>query len=163
MYALALSEGAESIPVDEVCSDNNNEVLGAISADGMPLTRDDTLDVDNDALDTGEDVVDKDDLETVVNTKEANSGKLVDKDFNDGNDDVEGLVEESYPFSDPFGGVIAPQGYVYMGKLAFICFGPTLKYFTGMLVMGGQVDQMVQEKKDGSRKVQRKVNRACQP
>ena len=42
MYALALSEGADSILVDEVCSDDDDKVIGAISADGMPLTRDDT-------------------------------------------------------------------------------------------------------------------------
>jgi hypothetical protein len=42
MYALALSEG-DSILVDEVCLDDNDDVLGAISAYGMPLTRDDTL------------------------------------------------------------------------------------------------------------------------
>ena len=108
MYALALSEGADSIPVDEVCSDNDDEVLGAVSADGMPLTRDDTLVVDKRALDTGEDVVDKDQLETVENGREANDGKLVERDFNEDND-VEGLVEESDPLSNPFGGVIAPQ------------------------------------------------------
>jgi hypothetical protein len=139
MNALALSEGADSIPVDEVCSDNDNEALGAVSADGMPLTRDDTLVVDKDASDTGEDVVDKDNSKTVDNTKEANDGKLVDKDFND-EDDVEGLVEASDPLRDPFGGVIAPQGYVSMGKLAFMLFGPTSKYLTGTLVMGGETD-----------------------
>ena len=47
--------------------------------------------------------------------------------------------------------MIAPNGYVYMDKLAFICFSPTLKYFAGMLAMGGQADQTVEEKKDGSR------------
>ena len=51
---------------------------------------------------------------------------MVDDNFNDDDDD-EGLNEESDPLSDPFGGVIASQGYVYMGKLAFICFGPTSK------------------------------------
>ncbi len=131
MNALALSEGADSIPVDEVCSDNDNEVLGAVSVDGMPIV------VDKDALNAGEDDVDKSILETVENTKEANNGKLVNKNFND-DDNVEGLVEASDPLSDPFGGVIAPQGYVYMGKLAFTCFGPTSKYFTGMLAMGGR-------------------------
>jgi hypothetical protein len=56
-----------------------------------------------------------------------------------------------------FGNVIAPEGYVYTGKVVFICFGPTLKYFAGILAMGGQSDQMVEEKKEGSRKAQHKV------
>ena len=42
MYALPLSAG-DSTPVDEVCLDDNDDVLGAVSADGMPLTRDDVL------------------------------------------------------------------------------------------------------------------------
>jgi hypothetical protein len=40
--------------------------------------------------------------------------------------------------SDAFGGIIAPEGYVYTGRLVFICFGPTSKYFAGTLAMGGQ-------------------------
>ena len=101
MYALALSEGADSIPVDEVCSDDDNEVLGAVSADGMPLTRDDTLVVDKRASgtgedvidkDTGEDVVDKNQLETVKHAREANNGKVVDDNYNDDDHD-KGLVE----------------------------------------------------------------------
>jgi hypothetical protein len=37
---------------------------------------------------------------------------------------------------DPFGGVVvAPEGFVYIGKLAFLCFSSTLKYFAGMLAM----------------------------
>jgi hypothetical protein len=45
-----------------------------------------------------------------------------------------------------------------MGKLVFICFGPTSKYFAGTLAMGGQSNQTAEEKKQGSRKEQRKVN-----
>jgi hypothetical protein len=59
---------------------------------------------------------------------------------------------------DAFGHVIAPEGYCYMGKLVFICFGPTSKYFAGTLAMGGQSDQTAEVKKQGSRKEQRKVN-----
>ena len=44
-----------------------------------------------------------------------------------------------------------------MGKLVFICFGPTLKYFAGTLAMGGQSDRTAEEKKQGSRKEQCKV------
>ncbi len=45
--------------------------------------------------------------------------------------------------------MLAPISYVYLGKLAFICFGPTSKYFAGMLAMGGQLNQTVEEKKRG--------------
>jgi hypothetical protein len=58
---------------------------------------------------------------------------------------------------DAFGHVIAPDGYCYVGKLVFICFGPTSKYFAGTLAMGGQSDRTAEEKKQGSRKEQRKV------
>jgi len=58
---------------------------------------------------------------------------------------------------DAFGHVIAPEGYFYMGKLVFICFGPNSKYFAVTLAMGGQSDRTAEEKKQGSRKEQRKV------
>jgi hypothetical protein len=62
---------------------------------------------------------------------------------------------------DPFkhGGVIAPEGFTYIGKLSFICFGPTSKFFASTLAMGGgQSNRTVVEKKEGSRNAQRKVN-----
>jgi hypothetical protein len=61
---------------------------------------------------------------------------------------------------DPFqrGGASAPEGFTYIGKLSFICFGPTSKFFASTLAMGGQSNRTVEEKKEGSRKAQRKVN-----
>jgi hypothetical protein len=61
---------------------------------------------------------------------------------------------------DPFqrGGVIAPEGFTYLGKLSFLCFGPTSKYFAATLAMGEQSNRTVEERKEGSRKAQRKVN-----
>ncbi len=74
----------------------------------------------------GVDTVDVDeDMETTV-------ANLYEDKFDD--------VDIDVAARDPFGGVIAIEGYVYIGKLAFICFGPTLKYFAGMLAMGGQSD-----------------------
>ncbi len=58
---------------------------------------------------------------------------------------------------DPFGGVVAPEQFVYMGKLAFLCFGPTLKHFTRTLAMGGMSECSVEVNKSGSRNMQRKV------
>jgi hypothetical protein len=61
---------------------------------------------------------------------------------------------------DPFlrGTVMAPEGFTYLGKLSFICFGPTSKFFAATLAMGGQSNRTVAERKEGTRKAQRKVN-----
>ncbi len=61
---------------------------------------------------------------------------------------------------DPFqrGTVIAPEGFTYLGKLSFICFGPTSKFFAATLAMERQSNRTVAERKEGSRKAQRKVN-----
>ena len=61
---------------------------------------------------------------------------------------------------DPFQrcAIIAPEGFTYLGKLSFLCFGPASKYFAATLAMGGQSNRMVEERKEGSRKAQRKVN-----
>ena len=61
---------------------------------------------------------------------------------------------------DPFGrsGVIAPEGFTYIGKLSFICCGPTSKLFASTLAMKGQSNCTVEEKMEGSREAQRKVN-----
>ena len=51
---------------------------------------------------------------------------------------------------DPFqrGGYAAPEGYTYIGKISFICFGPTSKFFASTLAMGGQSDRTVEEIKE---------------
>jgi hypothetical protein len=61
---------------------------------------------------------------------------------------------------DPFlrGGVIAPEGFTYFGKLSFLCFGPTSKFSASALLMGGQSNCTVEERKEGSRKARRKEN-----
>ncbi len=67
---------------------------------------------------------------------------------------------------DPFGGIAAPRGYTFIGKPAFICFGPASKYFASTLAMGGQSERNAEEKKEGSMrsiwkitKAQNKINR----
>ncbi len=75
--------------------------------------------------------------------------------------DVHQLQQTCSPIlRDPFqrGGVIAPEGFTYFGKLSFLCFGPTSKYFAATLAMGGQSNRTVEERKEGSKKAQRKVN-----
>jgi hypothetical protein len=51
-----------------------------------------------------------------------------------------------------------PEGFTYFGKLSFLCFGPTSKYFAATLVMGGRSNCTVEERKEGLRKAQHKVN-----
>jgi hypothetical protein len=74
-------------------------------------------------------------------TRREEAGVMSAKDDNDCNDDVE---EQTSPIEldswDPFkcGGFIVPEGFTYIGKLSFICFGPTSKFFASTLAMGGQ-------------------------
>jgi hypothetical protein len=130
--------------------DDDNEVLGATSAKGMPMMREDDDVEENHGFEAGSpdgilEVVDDDDV--------SDDGEKDDLDMVDeGEKDVLGHQ------IDAFGHVIAPEGYCYVGKLVFICFGPTSKYFAGTLAMGGQSDRTAEEKKKGSRKEQRKVN-----
>jgi hypothetical protein len=58
---------------------------------------------------------------------------------------------------NPFKGIGAPERYSYVGKLSFISFGPTSKYFASTLAMGGQADRTLEEKKDGSRQAHHKA------
>ncbi len=60
---------------------------------------------------------------------------------------------------NPFKVIDTPKGYSYVGKLSFICFGPTSKYFASTLAMGGQSDRTFEEKKDGSIQTHRKITK----
>ncbi len=141
MYALMLSEGKDAV-VDGVESDNDNEILGATSVDGTPLSRGDVV-----AVLLGTEVIEEDTNCAGVDEKLG--------DYFPDNLNVD-LSETSN--RDPFGGVVAPEGFAYIGKLAFLCFGPTLKYFTGTLAMGGMSECSAEEKRCGSRIFQPKVN-----
>ena len=49
---------------------------------------------------------------------------------------------------DPFKGVVAPFGYSYDGKLAFVCLGPTTQHFSKVIRLGGsKFDDPVMKKK----------------
>jgi hypothetical protein len=166
MYALMLSEGKDAI-VDSVGSDYDNEILGTTSVDGMPLFRDVMM---KETLITTTahgvplmcisprcgDVVE--DLCSTKVIKEDTNCVGVDEKFGDYfPDNIDVNLSETSTW-DPFGGVVATEGFVYIGKLAFLCFGPTLKYFTGTLANGGLSKRSVEEKKSGSRNMQCKVN-----
>ena len=106
-------------------SDDDNEVLGAVSEVGMPVTREDDVLIE---------------VDVQVAEEQTNPNEL--------------------DIWDPFqcGGVNAPEGFTYIGKLSFICFGPASKFFASILAMGGQWNCTVEGKKEGSRKAQRKLN-----
>ena len=132
--------------IDEIGLDeDNDEVLGATSAEGMPLTLNDAL-IQCVRKKTVEGLSLRPD-----SPGQGEVGEVDDEDVEVNDDEFDGEKR-----SDAFGGIIAPEGYVYTGKLVFICFGPTSKYFAGTL-MGGQADRTVEEKKEGSRKAQCKV------
>ena len=54
-------------------------------------------------------------------------------------------------------GVIAPVGYCYTGKLAFLCFGPVSKFYSPILSTGGLTNLSTEERKKGSRASNRKI------
>jgi hypothetical protein len=107
MYVLTLIEGKDTV-VDGTGYDYDNEILGAMSVDGMPLSRDVRM--------NGTEVI-----------KEDTHCAGVDGKFDDyfpENTDID-LSETST--WDPFGGVVAPKEFVYISELAFIFFGTTSK------------------------------------
>ena len=143
MFALSMNH-----PIDVDSDNNDDEVLGATSAEGMPLMREEkTLSPGSPWQGEAGENIDKE--------KEHPVDIDVEEDCMDVDD--EERVDSDHEI-DAFGHVIAPEGYCYVGKLVFICFGPTSKYFAGTLAMGGQSDRTAEEKKQGSRKEQRKVN-----
>ena len=146
VFALSLNEYGDITMIHEIDLDKDgNEVLGATPTEGMPLTRDNVL-IQHMREKTAEGLPLR-----PGSPRQCEVGEVEDEDVKINDDEVEGKKR------DAFGGLIAPKGYVYTGTLVFICFGPTLKHFAGTLAMGGQADRMVEEKKEGLRKVQRKA------
>jgi hypothetical protein len=135
MYAMTSIIGDDE-PIVDVSdgSDDDNERIGAVSDEVcMSVTRERVA---------GGDMLAKDDndCDVVVVEEQTRSIEL-----------------DSW---DPFqrGGLSAPEGFTYIGKLPFICFGPTSKFFASTLAMGGQSNRTVEGEKEGLRKAQRKVN-----
>jgi hypothetical protein len=116
MFALITKESGSLLLEDT--SDDNGEIFGATSEEGMLMMHDDGISIDS------------------------SSDDVVVVDF------------------DPFGGIAALQGYTFIGKLAFICFGPVSKYFASTLAMGGQSKRSAEEKKEGSMRSIQKINKA---
>jgi len=73
-------------------------------------------------------------------------GRLLQSESNDGEvnedegtDEVMPEVDQEAihtPDWDPFDGIHAPNGLFFFGKVAFIAFGPSSKYFDPILRMG---------------------------
>ncbi len=114
MFALMEKDG-NTLLVEGDASDDNDKILGLTSEEGMPMMHDNALI----------------DCMRVPAVK----GLLNETSF----DDVVVVDSTALNTWDPFGGIAVPSGYTYIGKLAFICFGPTSKFFASTLAMGGGV------------------------
>ncbi len=134
MFALTKTDAGNMLVLDE--SDDDDEVLCAKTKEGMSVTREDVLIPCVGTTTTDESITGPTDFEDIVV------------------DDPIGL--DSW---NPFKGIVAPEGYSYLGKLPFICFGPSSKLFASTLAMEGQAAHTLDEKKEGSRKVQRKITK----
>ena len=103
-------------------------------------------------------VVDADDNATEGDDK--NDNPQDDESHRDSADDLDlGIVDtEDMTESDwdPFKGLEAIFGYLYDGKLAFLCFGPTAQHFSKVLHLGGSKLDDPKTKKKGSRAAMRK-------
>ncbi len=125
MFALMTKEGGTLLVED--ASDDNNEILGVtLVVEGTPMMRDNALiySIRVPAVDVLSNDTSFDNV-VVVDSRALNTW-------------------------DPFGSIAAPRGYTYIGKLAFICFGPASKFFASTLAMGGQSKRSAEEKKEGS-------------
>ncbi len=75
------------------------------------------------------------------------------------------VVVEETPLLDttcnPYTGVTAPLGYIYTGKLAFICFGLSSNYFSPTLKPGGASGMDKEERKNGGRASIHKMQEDC--
>jgi hypothetical protein len=154
MFALTINDGETIIVEVKDRSNNDDVIIGPTSAYGMPVINDHAH-IDNMCAKTADSFALK-----MCNWLQGQVTDQVDVQVGDNNftdvvDVVDGTVSTTW---DPFGGVKAPEGFTYIGKLAFICFGPTSKYFVGTLAMGGQSNRSVEEKKERLRKVQLIIN-----
>jgi hypothetical protein len=61
---------------------------------------------------------------------------------------------------NPTNSIVAPDGYTWFGKFAFLCFGPTREkaYFAATLVLGGDSENL-EQRKAGGRSTMRKNER----
>jgi len=161
MYAMASINGDDELIVDKNDeSDDDNKFLGAVSEAGMPMTREDDALIKRVRAKTVEGLPIRPGS-TRRGDVDVQAGDMSAKNDNDCNDVVE---EQTNPIEleclDPFqhGGFIATEGFTYIGKLSFICFGPTPKFCASTLAIGGQSNRTVEENREGLRKAQRKVN-----
>jgi hypothetical protein len=135
MFSLTKTDTGNMLVLDE--SDDDDKVLGAKTKEGMPIMREDVL------------------IAGVGAPKMDESFTCPTTDFEDMVvDDPVGL--DSW---NPFKGIAAPEGYSYIRKLSSICFGPSSKFFASTLAMEGKADRTLEEKKEGSRKAQRKITK----
>ena len=160
MYVMASINGDDALIVDKYDElDDDNKFLGVVSEAGMPMTREDDALIERVRAKTAEGLPIRPGS-TRQGDVDVQAGDVPVKNVNDCNDVVE---EQTNPIKleswDPFqrGGFIVPEGFTYISKLSFICFGPTSKFCASTLAMGGQSNCTVEENKESLRKAQRKV------
>jgi hypothetical protein len=133
MFALMTKEGGTLLVED--ASDDDNKILGATLEEGMPMMHNDVL----------------------IDSIRVPAAYALSNDTSF--DDV--VVVDSMALNTwvPFGGIAAPRGYTYIGKLAFICFGPASKFFASTPAMGGQSKRSAEEEKEGLMRAIHKITK----
>mgnify|MGYP006193950619 CR=1 FL=1 len=65
--------------------------------------------------------------------------------------DVQEVTEHSLASWDPFDSVDAPEGYLFFGKLSFLCLGPASDFFSKTLSSKGRQVTLAEDKKSMGR------------
>jgi hypothetical protein len=66
-------------------------------------------------------------------------------------DDVQKVTEHSLDYWNPFASDNAPEGYLFFGKLSFLCLGPASDFFSETLSRKGRQVTLVEDKKSMGR------------
>ena len=66
-------------------------------------------------------------------------------------DDVQEVTEQNLDYWNPFDSDDAPEGYLFFGKLSFLCLGPASDFFSETLSSKGKQVTSVEEKKSMGR------------
>jgi hypothetical protein len=66
-------------------------------------------------------------------------------------DDVQKVTEHSLDYWNPFDSDNAPEGYLFFGKLSFLCLGPASDFFSETLSSKGRQVTLVEDKKSMGR------------
>ena len=76
-------------------------------------------------------------------------------------EDVQEVTEHSLDSWNPFDSDDAPEGYLFFGKLSFLCLGPASDFFSETLSSKGRKVTLVEDKKSLGRAAMLKEVAAC--